>query len=747
MIKNRAHVSYAVQDQNASSTPQTPKVPVLPSEVLQVVFGHLLDIDRKALTACCRVSHHFWSIASPILYRHINLAPNPKRDSRHDGVQLGPSQNLENVVITDRKKALLAHARVMTIDAHWEDLCNQYSVKCTKVEILRVCCLIRNQDSLGPLFHVDNRPIKDCPIVKTLKLKRLVFDTTFLECMNPYPRGFPRDVYQHVEELVFICPVLDFVMKDDGAEDFPPMPNLKKVVLIFYTPNLAHHWQQGPILTELSLYRVVEMFWQLSEVPMFVVNAGSLYAHMVKVRPWSEEKVQAAVQEEFHSILKVLPYNHVFHVLETTMDDPRSLDELDDDELNYRMIGTPETQKREKEDRVKLERKKQDIHFISMKEYVMNHDWEGGLDPAEVHAWLKSEDPSSIKRRSKDGKASDGSETSTQSNADCLPLPREILSKVFSLLLHFDRTTLTACCLTSRAFFDVAAPVLYRHVYVSSIERFDSRLDRAPNRYTDTGKEKQTTRKKKLLRQAEMVTIEFHHPNWCKDKAFKYPDLKTLVLDMAQCHLGLVLHPIDAPEKLCPCVKGLQPKKLILQWAHLCNISADILGVPEKLFDNIEELTFVCPITEIMPTMCFGGFGPMKKLKRLTWIFSTPNPATRWTLGTQGIFGNMPTQPFMGLSCLSGTIVSLPDVPILIVNAGSIDHKWLGLKKWNEKRVEEKVIEIARSSSCFGAHRDDEEENYEEKFDRAQFISMREYIEKYDWTGELEPEQVKAFLA
>ncbi|OCF32634.1 hypothetical protein I316_05814 [Kwoniella heveanensis BCC8398] len=749
---SRAHVSLTYQGQPCTVPLDESVEGILPHTVLRLIFRELLDLDRKALAACCRCSHLFWTIASPILYRRIQFTVDPKSDSRHVGAQTARFEPLLNVVITKRKRKLLAHARVLTIDAHWNDMCDQHNLDLSAVSTLNICPLASSDHSLGPILHVSPGVTKECAILKNVKPKKLVFDTTFLNCLNPFPRGLPKDIYDHIEELVYICPSSSWRPDSPKREDFPRMPQLKRLVLMFYTPDLKNHWQQGEIRTALDLSRIVKMFWNLQDVPMIVVNGGSLYAHMVDVRPWTESAVQTALKSTLEMDLSFQPYQVQSDWVETTADDPKGhaiFSVRTQRAPRYRKANdTPETRARESADKLKLDVKKGRLQFLTMKEYLRAYVWEGELSPDEVYKWLATEDQAQPTKRAKSDTKQSARSSSQPQTANQSSFPREVLNQIFSALFEVDRASLTACCLASRPFFEIAAPIMYRHVVVSPSFVRDSRIDLAPDRYTDTGREKNTTRKKKLLKAAEIVTIDHHHATWCGNKSFKYPKLKTLVLNMTQNGLGSVLHADDILEKQCSYAKGQAPKKLVLKRIHLCRVSSDMLGVPEKLFDTIEELTFICPITDIKPGSMAGDFGPMQKTKKLVWIFDTPDPRTRWTLGTRTMFGReSPGLEPMDLFSFTYLIKNLPDVPFYIVNAGSIDHKYFNLEKWNERDVRDKFIDMVKDGPLFGCDGENDRAEYTKKLARINFLTMREYIENHDWSGELEPKQVKAFLA
>ncbi|WVW78473.1 hypothetical protein I302_100427 [Kwoniella bestiolae CBS 10118] len=351
-----------------------------------------------------------------------------------------------------------------------------------------------------------------------------------------------------------------------------------------------------------------------------------------------------------------------------------------------------------------------------------------------------------------------------------LPLPTEILSLVFTYLLHDDRSSLAQCCRVSHAMFSIAAPILYQHVYVSSIPAIDSRSDHPPDRFTATGKEKTSTRKKKLLKNAQVVTIDFHHATWCGNKSFKYPKLDTLVLRLCINGLGPVLHAFDILEKQCSLAKCLEPRKLVLENACFPNTSSDMLGVPFKLFEKAEQITFIATLTTIQPGGGAGGFPKdQSKLKKVVWIFLTPNPATKWTPGTQGVMGRNNRSVDFDMMTFAHVVRSFDDVPFYIVNAGGIDHNYVGLKEWNETLVQEKFASTLKTMIIQGGFRrpyylgqsepnqDQEQEDIRKEqeeeqvsmkiWENVKMLTMKEYLQNHNWTGEFECEEAKLWLA
>ncbi|WWC86914.1 uncharacterized protein L201_001793 [Kwoniella dendrophila CBS 6074] len=349
--------------------------------------------------------------------------------------------------------------------------------------------------------------------------------------------------------------------------------------------------------------------------------------------------------------------------------------------------------------------------------------------------------------------------SSSQSNS--LPLPVDILSLVFSILQATDRHSLTTCCRVSHSFFDIAGPILYRHISVSPNNLLDSRKGFSPDKFTSNGKEKSNTRKKKLLKTAEVVIMDDHHASWCGNKSFKYPKLDTLVLFLCVNGLGPVLHSNDILEKQCSLVKCLNPRKLVLQNCTLNNIQGEMLGIPYKIFQTVEQITYITGLSQVKPNSSWGGLPKENKLKKIVWIFDPSLPTMRWKPGEIGIFGREnrdSTLDFMALMPLSGFLRNLNDLnpipPVYIVNSGWLDHKYQ-LKEGIIQQGYRRGMHLNQNTKQWEQDTDPEdiqkEQADEQKslqiFNSITFLTMKEYLNNHDWKGEINSAIAKLWLA
>ncbi|OCF37352.1 hypothetical protein I316_00473 [Kwoniella heveanensis BCC8398] len=109
-------------------------------------------------------------------------------------------------------------------------------------------------------------------------------------------------------------------------------------------------------------------------------------------------------------------------------------------------------------------------------------------------------------------------------------------------------------------------------------------------------------------------------------------------------------------------------------------------GLPKDTYDNIDQLTLVAPVINFR----FGSTSPdnlpsLPKLKKLVFIFKTPDPNIQWKLGTHNMFGWGGLHDFFGedFRYLVDLVWKLEDqtTPVCIVNADRLYHLHVGLRQ------------------------------------------------------------------
>ncbi|WVQ98019.1 hypothetical protein IAU59_005139 [Kwoniella sp. CBS 9459] len=503
--------------------------------ILKRIFSIVLNTDRKALTACARASHHFYSVATPILYSRVRLATIPPRDSRRDGTgsasEFGPNGDLSkinakqyNPVIADRKKKLLAHATTVRIDAHYINFCcsepvdddqisltdtsnkkkhsgksgtggtiesstahhgkdkddikiesvnDLHSLKFPKLKTLVIYPTVRSvPEQAGPLFHAEYlhpwrkpKAAQHCSVITNLTKqltgpKKIVLNTIIVNRFDLFPPGLPKDIYDGIDQLTLVAPMIDFRFTSTDTKTLPSLPNLKKLVLVFKSPEPKVQWKMGTHnmfgwgglhdFVHEDLRYFTQFLWQLEDptTQVYIVNSDWLYhLHVGLKKGATSEAVQAAFKKKLFDSLSNHPYKVEF---DTGHSWPFSDSESSDDGLTkeqkmnkamleevHALMGgmgareykskkwdqqlekererairkrdRPERHQREKDDKERLRIKLDNIHFVTMRDYLANHDWEGEIEPEDVIKWRKAEQATCLALGSGKGKAKERS--------------------------------------------------------------------------------------------------------------------------------------------------------------------------------------------------------------------------------------------------------------------------------------------------------------------------------------------------
>ncbi|KAK4685651.1 hypothetical protein P7C73_g4501, partial [Tremellales sp. Uapishka_1] len=330
-----------------------------------------------------------------------------------------------------------------------------------------------------------------------------------------------------------------------------------------------------------------------------------------------------------------------------------------------------------------------------------------------------------------------------------LPFPTEVLSLISN---SANRSSLAACCTVTRAIHDIAAPILYRFIVISSVRRRDSRFDADPKAFSSSGRVNPHTRKRRLLLHAEEVTVELHHEDDCP-KPLKFPKLHTLRLELGLAGYGPTLHYGGISEKQCVSVKALKPKRLVLRGASICNIQQYPAGFGKTLYTDLEELVFVCPNTTVRPNSCSSSFHGVEKLKGVVWIFLTRDPKEIWRFGTETVLGRHASHGFMTeLASFGSVLCDLPLIPIIIVNGSAVEQ---GKVFQSTSDAEKQFATTVYSSLQWGFERDDRSppskpsdltKRIDEKFALIKFLSMEQYISDHQWQGVLEEQEIQGWI-
>ncbi|WWC59301.1 uncharacterized protein I303_101852 [Kwoniella dejecticola CBS 10117] len=258
-------------------------------------------------------------------------------------------------------------------------------------------------------------------------------------------------------------------------------------------------------------------------------------------------------------------------------------------------------------------------------------------------------------------------------------LPLEILALAISFLDQ-DPSTLATLCRVSSQFLEIAGSVLYREIYISPTGKnslFDAQQiadHEDPSPHADT-------RKARLLRNAKIVHIDTHPPNWCKNQIGFHPQ-KINILDLS-CPFSEIMvstphicqladdedNEDDEGSKSC-IVTRYQPKKVILRNVHFLRTSEALRRLSTHASLGPTELTIIC--TNMGPApISFYTQAPhdiLRNVKTLCVIVPVEDVGTPW----QSMFtAHNAREDCIGLRNVAAIIRRLPiDASIYLVTAG-----------------------------------------------------------------------------
>ncbi|RSH95803.1 hypothetical protein EHS25_000895 [Saitozyma podzolica] len=324
----------------------------------------------------------------------------------------------------------------------------------------------------------------------------------------------------------------------------------------------------------------------------------------------------------------------------------------------------------------------------------------------------------------------------------------DVLLNVLSLL---DRTTLAACLLVSREFYNLAGPLLYRHLRVSfwlGPSPLNGVLEPSTQTGTPTSPGAPTRRKHTLLQYTTSLNLGNHHLH-CKpyfDTPIHLPNLR--VLRIGSNPYLLTLCAVRGPR--CPLFVQLNPTKLVLSTYHPLFPNLPI-GAGVILPPSIETVVLLeKPGTGItpLPDLGYSFLEPARcaNLRRIEIVFLSTGPDVGFTyispctvLGTVCGFANPENAFWENLASICAEF----DGEIRVINAGGFDRAWLGIEEGDvANTVEEKVGEMALRML---EDRGTPLEEIEARQRRVKFEGMREWLER-DWAGVVEPNEVQGWL-
>ncbi|WVW78503.1 hypothetical protein I302_100458 [Kwoniella bestiolae CBS 10118] len=222
----------------------------------------------------------------------------------------------------------------------------------------------------------------------------------------------------------------------------------------------------------------------------------------------------------------------------------------------------------------------------------------------------------------------------------------------------------------------------------------------------------------------------------------------------------------------------MSPKKIIVDGSNMTSIIGYPFGFPQNIWDEVEELTFICPPINFLPDPAVGGFPEWASLplKKVNWIFFTKDRNSTWTLGRHHL---NPDKREYGSGkfedeywSFGNFLLSFPStVEIRIINSGMIHPYTIGSEHRDEnynqtvfahKVRQSMLMEIQtrfsknqqrrqsgndeRFNEDTGTSLEDQNKEADDRWSTIRWMGMKEYLRNNDWVGELDPSEAKVWL-
>jgi hypothetical protein len=310
----------------------------------------------------------------------------------------------------------------------------------------------------------------------------------------------------------------------------------------------------------------------------------------------------------------------------------------------------------------------------------------------------------------------------------------------------------------SRAFNSIAAPLLYRTVI----------LPPGKMRPYGTVRGRRLTARLSATKAANLELIKHvfvnQHPSNMKGFANKKYAVDTLRLPISllqyarECCKCVNLF---NPRPTCQCIftRMYRPQKLVVMDARMNSSVIDISG-----FETLQTLVFVIasscsphtPSQQISATILAG-------IERIVQIFWTSDPST--ACGVQLANQEGQDEDFEWFEPIdrytsrfaSGLRISIRNYPqlkeIIVVNGGQLHPYVLDLKARSSRREREVKFEdkifrsLTKLATDKATHRPGHISfTYKYRVIEIKFVSMWEYLEYYDWSGEFTEDEIRPWL-
>ena len=323
--------------------------------------------------------------------------------------------------------------------------------------------------------------------------------------------------------------------------------------------------------------------------------------------------------------------------------------------------------------------------------------------------------------------------------------------------LKDDKHSLAQCMRVSSTFNSISAPVLYQTIVLppSNMRPYGTiRGRQLPDRLSST--------KAANLELIKHVFVN-QHPSNMKGFANKKYAVDTLRLpisilqDARECYQCVNLF---NPKPTCQCIftRMYRPRKLVVMDARMNSSIIDISG-----FENLRTLVFVIASLCHPHTPQQTSATNLARIERIVQIFWTSDPLTACGLQLADQEGQdeefewfEPIDRYTSRFTI-GLRISIQNylhlMEIIVVNGGQLHSYVLDLKARSSRREREikfqdKIFRsLAKLEIDKATHRPGHISfTYKDRVIEIKFISIWEYLENYDWSGEFTEDEIRPWL-
>ncbi|KAK6903739.1 hypothetical protein I203_107244 [Kwoniella mangroviensis CBS 8507] len=361
--------------------------PILFSDqIIQRILSYIPTNNQSTLASCALVNKQFNRIATPLLWRWLDLSSATSTD---DGSEDG-TDTAAPLDTSHWTKEHLEMVKVLSIDTHKQDWCSAFvQFDMPNLETLRLT-VGRMYGGIGRVHSVQSSPppsqtrpssssTAQCPLIQNLKPKDVVYRETPSSSFYLDPSNLCPSIWSEVETLIILIPPVgankSFVRNKDLIK---LVPKLKKVIWIFDPSqvDLKSKYNTGNY-DHGEIDFISSLLLKNQKVRFEIVNCGCTALRFPKTYRGSIEDAHDSYQESFiknyWDELEEAAYRdkqsnakNNKENTETTKSEDEDDNDDDDDDSGYTSFD-----------------------FYSIEEFVEKKEWYRWFGPEEIVRWKK----------------------------------------------------------------------------------------------------------------------------------------------------------------------------------------------------------------------------------------------------------------------------------------------------------------------------------------------------------------------